>query len=106
MSDAIQNNDNGKSAGKAKSKKYKEPGKARRWIKDFFSELRKVTWPGFSKVLKQTGVVLAVTVCFLLVMIAFDSLLGVIYNGLLSGLSKETVVSFTSLFGGSSGGLL
>lgn len=63
-----------------KEKKKKEPGRVRRWFKDFFSELKKVTWPSFSKVLKQTGVVLLVTICFLLVMMAFDGLLGLFYR--------------------------
>lgn len=83
-----------------KDKKKKEPGKIRRWFKDFFSELKKVTWPTFGKVLKQTGVVLAVTVCFLVVMIAFDSLLGYLYNLLIGGLTEESVVLLSALTGG------
>ncbi len=75
---------------KKEKPKKKEPGKVRRWFKDFFSELKKVTWPSFSKVLKQTGVVLLVTVAFLLVLMAFDSLFGYIYKLLLSGLAEET----------------
>ena len=88
---------------KAKAKK-KEPGKVRRWFKDFFSELKKVTWPTFAKVLKQTGTVLLVTVCFLLVSLAFDSLLGFLYEQLLGGLAEESVMLMSSLFSG--GGLL
>lgn len=88
-----------------KEKKRKEPGKVRRWFKDFFSELKKVTWPSFSKVLKQTGVVLFVTVCFLLVMMAFDSLFGLLYDYLISGLSNEGVSAFAALVSGG-GGLL
>ncbi len=41
-------------------------------IKDIFSELKKVNWPTFAKVLKQTGVVLAVVLIFLVVITAFD----------------------------------
>lgn len=89
---------------KGKKAKKKEPGKVRRWFKDFFSELKKVTWPTFTKVLKQTGTVLLVTVCFLLVVLAFDSLLGFLYNLLLGGLSEESVVIASLLSGG--GGLL
>lgn len=83
-----------------KEKKKKEPGKVRRWFKDFFSELKKVTWPSFGNVMKQTGVVLLVTVCFLIVMIAFDSLFGLLYNYLVSGLTKESVVALAALVRG------
>lgn len=85
-----------------KEKKNKEPGRVRRWFKDFFSELKKVTWPSFPKVLKQTGVVLFVTVCFLLVMIAFDSLFGLLlYNYLISGLDESvTAIAALSACGG------
>ena len=41
-------------------------------FKDIFSELKKVNWPGFSKVVKQTGVVLVVVLSFLVVISAFD----------------------------------
>ena len=41
-------------------------------MKDVFSELKKVSWPSFSKVVKQTGIVLAVVLVFLVVITAFD----------------------------------
>ena len=41
-------------------------------IKDIFSELKKVSWPTFGKVLKETGIVLAVVLVFLVVITAFD----------------------------------
>ena len=88
-----------------KEKKKKEPGKVRRWFKDFFSELKKVTWPSFSNVLKQTGVLLLVTVCFLLVMMAFDALLSLMYDGLIGGLTNEAVTALSALVRGG-GGLL
>ncbi len=86
-------------------KKKKEPGKVKRWFKDFFSELKKVTWPSFTKVLKQTGTVLVVTICFLLVLMAFDSLFGYLYRLLVGGLTSEAVTVATAMFGGG-GGLL
>ncbi len=102
MADEKVTKDNGK------DKKKKEPGKVRRWFKDFFSELKKVTWPSFSKVLKQTGVVLLVTVCFLLVLMAFDSLLSLLHGYLVSYIpqvnGEEAVAAAVRLFGG--GGLL
>ena len=41
-------------------------------IKDVFSELKKVSWPSFANVIKQTGVVLAVVLVFLIVITLFD----------------------------------
>ena len=38
-----------------------------RKIKEVFSELKKVTWPSFGKVVKATGVVISVVVIFLIV---------------------------------------
>ena len=59
------------------SVKYKErtPNMFKRMankFKDIFSELKKVTWPTFAKVVKQTGVVLVVVIIFLIVIGAFD----------------------------------
>lgn len=56
-------------------KKDKKPGLFKRMgakLKDIFSELKKVSWPEFSKVVKQTGVVLVVVIAFLIVITAFD----------------------------------
>lgn len=107
MAEEVKENSAPKDKGnkeKNKGKKRKEPGKVRRWFKDFFSELKKVTWPTFAKVMKQTGTVLLVTLCFLLVVLAFDSLLGYLYEQLLGGLSTESVVYSALMSGG--GGLL
>ena len=41
-------------------------------IKDVFSELKKVSWPTFPKIVKQTGIVLVVVLVFLVVISAFD----------------------------------
>ena len=56
-------------------KKDKKPGFFKRMflkIKDVFSELKRVSWPSFSKVVKQTGVVIVVVLAFLVVITAFD----------------------------------
>ena len=42
-------------------------------IKDVFSELKRVTWPNFPKVVKKTGVVLVVVLVFLVIITAFDT---------------------------------
>ena len=60
---------------KKSKKKDGKPGFFKRMgkkFKDVFSELKKVSWPSFSKVVKQTGVVLMVVVVFLVVITAFD----------------------------------
>ena len=49
-------------------------------IKGTFSELKKVTWPTFGKVVKQTLVVLSVTAVFLVVIMGIDQLLYLLYN--------------------------
>jgi len=41
-------------------------------IKDVFSELKRVTWPTFPKIVKQTGIVIVVVLIFLVVITAFD----------------------------------
>ena len=67
--------ENAKQAKKAKKKSGK-PGFFKRIglkIKDVFSELKKVSWPSFSKIVKKTGVVLVVVLAFLVVITAFDS---------------------------------
>jgi preprotein translocase SecE subunit len=46
-----------------------------RFLREMVSELKKVTWPKFPKVLKQTGIVLLVVLVFLLVLTGIDSLL-------------------------------
>ena len=58
-----------------KVQKTKKPNIFKRMgakLKDVFSELKKVSWPSFSKVVKQTGIVLAVVAIFLVVISAFD----------------------------------
>ena len=45
-------------------------------FRETFSELKRVTWPKFTTVLKTTGVVLVVVVAFLLVVTGVDALLG------------------------------
>ena len=49
-----------------------------------WSELKKVSWPGFSKVVKKTGTVIVVVLAFLVVITAFDAGL----DALLSLISK------------------
>ena len=43
-----------------------------RKLKEVFSELKKVTWPSFGKVVKSTGIVITVVVIFLVVFTAVN----------------------------------
>ena len=57
-----------------KKKKDKKPSKMAKRLKETSSELKKVTWPKFGEVVKKTGIVLAVTAAFLLVVFGIDRL--------------------------------
>ncbi len=46
------------------------------WLKRSWSELKKVTWPTFPEVVKNTGVVLLVVLSFAVVTCLFDAGLG------------------------------
>lgn len=61
---------------KINDKKVKKAGK----VKATVSELKKVTWPSFGKVVKSTVVVLSVTAVFLLVVFGIDTLLNFLYG--------------------------
>ncbi len=64
-----------KDVKKTKKKSDKRPGffkRIGRWFKETFAELKKVSWPTFGKVVKQTGIVLVVVLIFLVVITAFD----------------------------------
>lgn len=43
-----------------------------RKLKETFSELKRVTWPTFPKVVKSTGIVLVVVLAFLVVVTAIN----------------------------------
>ncbi|MBO5783184.1 MAG: preprotein translocase subunit SecE [Clostridia bacterium] len=47
-----------------------------RKVKEIFSELKKVTWPSFGKVVKTTAVVLVLVAAFLLVFTGMNTGLG------------------------------
>ena len=74
-----------------------------RKIKEVFSELKKVTWPSFSTVVKQTGIVLAVVLIFLVVLMCFDQLLGWLYKLLVKGLESGTTDATSALVSGIAG---
>ncbi len=47
-----------------------------RKLKEVFSEIKKVSWPSFSKVVKQTGIVLGVVAIFMVIITLIDFGLG------------------------------
>ena len=69
-----------KDKGKAKKKKEKKPNKIAKALKETGSELKKVSWPTFGKVVKQTGVVLVVVIFFALVLLGIDQLLSFLFG--------------------------
>ena len=66
----------------AKKEKVKQTKPSK--VKDTFGELKKVSWPSFGKVVKNTAIVLAVVVVFALVLWGIDYLL-VLLHGVLVG---------------------
>ena len=47
-----------------------------RKLKEVFSELKKVSWPSFDKIVKQTAIVLGVVLMFMIVITLMDLGLG------------------------------
>lgn len=68
-------------------KKEKKPNVIGKKLKEVGSELKKVSWPSFSKVVKQTSVVFAVVLIFTAVLLGIDKLLGELFKLLISSLS-------------------
>ena len=87
---------------KDKEKKEKEKKKNKkefflkrfgRWLarktRDLIAELKKVTWPGFPKVMKQTGIVIGVVVFFLVIIFAIDLGLSQLYQQLIKAINSS-----------------
>ena len=71
-----------KQVKKSKSEN-KKPGffaKFGKKCKEIFSELKKVSWPSFGKVVRNTGVVIAVVLMFLVVITGVDFGLSALLN--------------------------
>ena len=62
------------------TKKEKKPSKIATKSKETVSELKKVTWPSFSKVVKQTAVVLGVVIFFMVILFGIDRLLSWLFS--------------------------
>ena len=59
---------------KKKKDKVKKPNKIAKSLKETGNELKKVSWPGFKQVVKQTGIVLVFVLVFAVVIFGFDRL--------------------------------
>lgn len=63
-----------KDTKKTKKPKAKNPNKLAKALKDTGNELKKVSWPGFKQVAKQTGIVLAFVLICGVVLFGFERL--------------------------------
>ena len=63
-----------KDIAKKKKDKAKKPNKMVKALKDTGNELKKVSWPKFGTVVKQTGIVLVVVLVFTLAIFGIDRL--------------------------------
>lgn len=73
--DAVAKTDEKTKDSKKKKEKKKKDNKLAKGAKETASELKKVTWPSFKTVLKNTGVVLAFVLIFAVVLYGIDTLL-------------------------------
>lgn len=62
-----------------KDKKEKKPSIFKK-LRDAWLELKKVTWPTFTTVVKKTGVVILVVAISTVVLFGIDYLLGLLYK--------------------------
>jgi preprotein translocase subunit SecE len=74
-------------AARKKEKGKKAPGRFKRFFlaigrrfKETFAELKKVSWPSFPKVMKQTSIVVGVVLFFLVIVFGFDLGLSQLYQ--------------------------
>ena len=67
-----------------KSKKPNVFVRMGRKLKEVFSEIKKVSWPSFDKVVKQTAIVLGVVLMFMVVITLMDLGLGALLQLLTS----------------------
>lgn len=76
----------GKNEIKSVKKRKKKEKRGTRFFKEIWSELKKVTWPTFGTVIKNTGVVFLVVALFLVVLLGFDLFLRIfVFNPLITG---------------------
>ena len=64
----------------AKKEKKVRENKLVKKTKETVSELKKVTWPSFGKVVKQTAIVLGVVLFFTVILFGIDRLLSWLFS--------------------------
>ena len=69
---------------KQQKKKEKKQNVLVKKVKEVLSELKKVSWPSFGKVVKQTGVVIAVVIIFTVILFGIERLLAFLFELLMS----------------------
>lgn len=73
------NDNKAKKPNKKKSAKEKKGGVSK-MVKESISEIKKVNWPTFGKVCKQTGMVITVVVVCTLILFGMDRLLSWLFS--------------------------
>lgn len=93
-----------KENNKVNEKKNKRPNvfvRIGRWFKNKFSEmwseLKKVSWPSFGKVVKQTGMVIAVVLFFLVVITLIDTGLSALLHLVVPEVTNSSSSAFVDL---------
>ncbi|MCL2751483.1 MAG: preprotein translocase subunit SecE [Firmicutes bacterium] len=81
-------------ANSAQGAETKKRGKVRRWFKDLFGELKKVSWPTLRETVKQTGVVIAVVLFFIVIVCLFDLGMGWLYDKLSTNLTVGNPITW------------
>ena len=76
------NNKDVKTDKKSNKKQTTKKGGIGKKIKESVSEIKKVNWPTFKKVVKQTGMVISVVAICTLVLFGFDRLLSLLFTWL------------------------
>ena len=85
--ESVEKTDNKSKNKDNKDKKSKKPSKEKKGglgkkMKESISEIKKVNWPTFGKVVKQTGMVISVIVIYTLVLFGMDRLLSLLFTWL------------------------
>lgn len=76
----VSNTKKTKSSKDFKSKKKENPNTIGKKIKGIISELKKVTWPTFGELCKQTSIVLAFCLVFVLILLGLNTLFGWLFD--------------------------
>ena len=77
---------NQKTKKSTKNKKERKPSKVATFTKETAHELKRVNWPTFGKVVKQTLIVLAFVIIVGVVLFGIDRLLSLLFDVLVSAL--------------------